>query len=122
LNQGTIFWNHFFKASSVQEFDNRDAGILIGRIHERMLAENILENFRHFVQQASGTTAAPQKRKSKIYGICLSIFLKTERHLGFPPTRYTNFSLHSMMKRSLTGSGKSFQSMPKVLSKTHWTA
>lgn len=52
-----------FKASSGQEFDNRDAGILIGRIHERMLAENILENFRHFVQQASGTAAAPQEEE-----------------------------------------------------------
>lgn len=51
------------KVSSRQDFENREVGILLGRIHEQMLAENISENFRLFVKQTIGTTYEVKEEK-----------------------------------------------------------
>ena len=80
-----------FKVSTGQQFENRDVGILIGRIHERMLAENIAENFRLFVKQTSGTPLELKEEKTESIQELLLSILGNKQALGLTTEEINQF-------------------------------
>ncbi len=87
----TILLESLFNVSSGPELENRNIGILIGRIHERMLAENFMEDFRLFVKQTSGKPLGMDKEEpASLQELLLSI-LGNEHALGLPAEEVNKF-------------------------------